>query len=503
MRETREREMSSDTEGAESSSETSVASDSYDVIVVGAGAAGLTAAIFARRRGASVLLLETRPKPGAKIRVSGGGRCNVLPSRAELSDFHTGGSVKAMRNVLFSWPLADVRRFFEEELGVPLVIEEETGKLFPKSQDARDVVEALLAECARLGVELRSSERVLDVLALEVVEDGARAASTPSAIASSATGVERPAELAAPCVRPPRFEVSTVSGARFRGRSVLLATGGKSLPRTGSDGHGFAIARSLGHSTRPTFPVLVPLHSDADPWRSLPGIALRAELIAVRDGRELARREGDFLFTHRGFSGPVVLDMSRFITRESASADDGTDAETGDAAKVELRARWLGGAAPDWSELLASGGRRAVVTALSSVLPRRLASLLVEDAGVPADRRACDLRRDERSALLERLERCPLPISSDEGYATAEATGGGIALEDLHLRSLESRIVPGLHFAGEIIDVDGRIGGFNFLWAWVSGRRAGEGAAGEGRREPGKDEPSAGSNALREPSGCS
>src|SRR5690606_2767843 len=240
-----------------------------------------------------------------------------------------------------------------------------------------------------------------------------------------------------------------------------------------------------------------------DPWRSLPGIALCAELIAVRDGRELARREGDFLFTHRGFSGPVVLDMSRFITRESASADDGTDAETGDAAKVELRARWLGGAAPDWSELLASGGRRAVVTALSSVLPRRLASLLVEDAGVPADRRACDLRRVARSALLERLERCPLPISSDEGYATAEATGGGIALEDLHLRSLESRIVPGLHFAGEIIDVDGRIGGFNFLWAWVSGRRAGEGAAGEGRREPGKDEPSAGSNALREPSGCS
>jgi hypothetical protein len=191
---------------------------------VGAGAAGLTAAIFAARAGARVLLLETRPAPGAKIRASGGGRCNVLPSAMTLDDFHTSGSRTALRNILFSWPLDDVRAFFEHDLGVPLKLES-TGKLFPADDDPRRVVAALLDACRASGVTLYGDFRVTKVKRLD-------------ASGAGTSGAGAATEAAA------RFALLAATGARVTCDRLVLATGGLSLPKTGSDGHGFALART-------------------------------------------------------------------------------------------------------------------------------------------------------------------------------------------------------------------------------------------------------------------
>ncbi|MDG2303325.1 MAG: aminoacetone oxidase family FAD-binding enzyme [Candidatus Binatia bacterium] len=402
-------------------------------MVVGASAAGLLAGIFAGRAGAEVLLLETRPKPGAKIRVSGGGRCNLLPSEAVPEDFHTGGAARAMRNVLLSWPLPEVRAFFESELAIPLKVED-TGKVFPRSERPLDIVEALLSECSRLGVELRTSSRV-------------------SSVKTTRSG----------------FEVALADADPIRADRVILATGGLSLPKTGSDGGGYRLARSLGHKLAPTFPVLVPLTTADRAWLALPGVSLPVTLRARREGSFVHERTGSFLFTHRGFSGPVVLDISRALT--SAPAND-----------VTLEAHW-GGPTTDWPARLRTPGRVTVGSIVREALPRRLADLLLDRAGVPPESRLAELPRENRNILERELSACVLPIEGNEGYRTAEATGGGIPLDELRTKTLESRKNPGLHFAGEIIDVDGRIGGYNFLWAFVTGRRAGQAAARD-LREP-------------------
>ncbi len=406
----------------------------WPLVVVGAGAAGLSAAIFAARAGARVLLFETRPRPGAKIRVSGGGRCNVLPSRVEPGDFHTQGSAHALRNVLASWPLSEVRVFFERELGIALKVEP-TGKVVPVSEDPREVVAALLSLAERSGATLVAGQRIV---ALE--------------------------RLPSPAGDGARFELESEGGERQRARCVLLATGGLSLPKTGSDGAGLAMAARLGHRPRPDYPALVPLLAADLRWTQLAGLSSRARLRVHSGGRAVEEREGDLLFTHRGFSGPVVLDLSWRLA-------SGLDPQ------ATLSARWLGRNTPEWDPWLRQGGRAAVGAALRAELPRRLCALLLELSGVDPERRLSELSRQERRALLEALDTCPLGVSGNEGYRTAEVTGGGIPLEELHTRTLESRLVPGLYLAGEMIDVTGRIGGYNFLWAWVSGRHAGLAAA--------------------------
>ncbi|MGQ9590328.1 MAG: NAD(P)/FAD-dependent oxidoreductase, partial [Planctomycetota bacterium] len=408
-----------------------------------AGAAGLTAAIFAARAGARVLLLETRPAPGAKIRLSGGGRANVLPSRAEVSDFSTSGSKHALRKILLSWPLEEVRAFFEAELRIPLKTEP-SGKVFPASDRALDVAEALLAECRRGGVELVGEARVV-----EISRAGGGVGGTPGAAGS-------PREARA------TFLLRTAGGRVVAAERVVLATGGLSYPKTGSDGGGLEIARALGHSVRETHPALVPLVASDPSWRELAGIALRARLRAERGGKTLEETEGDFLFTHRGFSGPAVLDLSRHFTH---SASAGTI----------LRAAWAGRAAPDWERVLGAQGRRSILGIVSDHLPRRLAERLLALAGVPGSRTASELSRAERRRAVEALAACPLAVSGSEGYEKAEATAGGVPLEEVSPGTLESRIVPRLHLAGEILDAVGRIGGYNFLWAWTTGRAAGIG----------------------------
>jgi predicted Rossmann fold flavoprotein len=397
------------------------------VIVVGAGAAGLTAAIVAARAGQSVIVVDTRPKPGAKIRVSGGGRCNILPSSVTPSDFHTSGSHNTMRNILLSWPLDDVRRFFEQDLRLPLK-QEPSGKVFPRSDQSRDVVDALLTALHDSGATLRAPCRI--------------------------TQIERRGEGG--------FRLTSNAGDALECTRLVLATGGLSLPKSGSDGGGLNMAIDLGHGCVPTYPALVPLLSSDATWRELSGVSTRVRITVERGDSKLGDVEGEVLFTHRGFSGPVILDASHHVTREGG---------------VTLRVHWGASDVADWDAVLQQGGRATVSATVRRHLPNRLAALLIKCAGVESSARISELRRDARQRLVDALGRFVLPISRDEGYATAEVTGGGIPLSEIKPATLESRVVPGLYLCGEIIDVTGRLGGYNFLWAWVTGRKVGQAMA--------------------------
>lgn len=402
------------------------------VTVIGAGAAGFVAALFAARSGARVVLVERTRHGGKKIVVSGGGRCNVLPGEVDAGRFVTDSSPRVLRRILGSWPLADQRAFFERDLGLPLALEPETGKLFPASNRATDVRDALSAACRDAGVDMRFETTV--------------------------TGLERPGEA---------WTVQTDRGAIEAG-AVVLATGGLSVPKTGSDGFGLTLAERLGHTLVPTYPALTPLTSDDGvpaPHRDLSGVSLPARVRAPgANGPEAAPR--GFLFTHRGYSGPSILDVSHTATLARRQ---------GREQRVEVQ--WADLDAAAWDAALRETGAGSVAGTLRAHLPTRLAEALLAYADVPPDRSRADLRRDERKRLVAALAAFPLPHTGDEGYKKAEVTGGGVALGEVHPGTLESRRARGLFLCGEILDAFGPIGGYNFLWAWASGRLAGIGAA--------------------------
>ena len=391
-------------------------------VVVGAGAAGLAAAIFARRRHPDlpVTLLDGARKPGAKILVSGGGRCNVTNSVVSAEDFE-GGSRAVVRRILREFDAERAAAFFRE-IGVPLH-EEPGGKLFPDSNQARTVLEALLAEADRRGVILAFGRRVTDVQ-----RKGAG------------------------------FLVVTEE-EEFEARRVVLATGGLSLPKTGSDGHGYKLAQALGHSLVPPTPALVPLLLGPGFHAELAGVALDVEIAIRVSGDKPRKRKGAMLWTHFGVSGPAVLDVSRIWMRAKLEGRD-----------ADIRVSFLPGETPESADawLRDEAAKRptsSVATILASRLPARLADKLAVDPGV----RMAHLPREERRKLVDALTGLPLAVTGSRGYNYAEVTAGGVPLEEVDPRTLESRKTPGLHLAGEILDVDGRIGGFNFQWAWSTG----------------------------------
>jgi len=409
--------------------------DDVDILVVGAGAAGLFAATWAGRTAAaagqslSIVAVDGAKKIGAKILVSGGGRCNITHHAVSETDF-AGGTPPAIRKVIRRFTVADTVRFFAES-GVEFYREADTGKLFPVTDSSRTILDALVREAVATGVRLLHPARV-------------------TAISRTEAG----------------FRVTTSAGEVLAKR-VILCTGGKSLPKSGSDGSGFDLVRSLGHSlTDPIVPALVPLVLPAEHWiTSLSGLALPATL-ALRSGsgKRLHATTGSTLCTHRGLSGPAVLDISRhwLVARHADPA-------------ATLSINWLPEeSAESIDRLLIDGQRRGALAVLRQRLTERLARCLCEQAGAAT---TGDLTRDARRAVAAAVVATPLPIIGDRGFTVAEATAGGVPLTEIRLETMESRISPGLHFAGEVLDVDGRIGGFNFQWAWASGYVAGESAA--------------------------
>jgi predicted Rossmann fold flavoprotein len=410
----------------------------WDVIVVGAGAAGLATAIFTRRRRpeASVLLLDGAKKPGAKILVSGGGRCNVTNTVVTERDYR-GGPPTIVRRVLRALTVADTVRFFNDA-GVALH-EEHDGKLFPDSNSARQVLAALLQQAAAAGVELRSSHRVCGV---HKTCDG--------------------------------FRLTTNAGELTAGH-VVLATGGMSLPKSGSDGAGYALARSQGHSLVATTPALAPLVLAADakdpaashePWS---GISQEVILTLRTDGAVAARERGPMLWTHFGISGPAALDLSRHWLRARL-----------DGRRVDASANltpWFDFESLDafWQEQSRQRPRATLGTILATQIPAAVAEGVLAGVGVDASTPLASVTRESRRRLTHALTAWPVPIVDSRGYNFAEATAGGIALQETDPSTMESRCCPGLYLVGEMLDVDGRLGGFNFQWAWSSAAVAARG----------------------------
>jgi len=393
------------------------------VAVVGAGAAGLVAAAFAAAGGADVVLIERTADGGRKILISGGGRCNVLPSVLAPERFVTDSPAHLLRGMLRSWPLHEQRAFFEHDLGIPLALEDESGKLFPRSNRARDIRDGLVAFARARGVRMQFGTTITE---LRPTADG--------------------------------FTLDTSNGPIHASR-VIVATGGLSVPATGSDGTGLRVAEAFGHRMIPTYPALTPLLGSGHD--SLSGVSLNVRLRS-KDGKRVTETAGGFLFTHRGYSGPSVLDISHVVTR--------TNVVSGFSRTV--RAQWSELSATAWEREFAAPSA-LVSTLLGRYVPARLAEQLMLEAGVPTDRRTSALRRTERLALIERLTSYELPITGDEGYKKAEVTGGGVALDEVDPRTLESRRCRGLYFCGEVLDAFGPIGGHNFAWAWATGRAAG------------------------------
>ncbi|TVR52694.1 MAG: aminoacetone oxidase family FAD-binding enzyme [Gemmatimonadales bacterium] len=409
-----------------------------DLVVVGAGAAGLMAAIAAGEAtppGTRILLLERSRDGGRKILISGGGRCNVLPSRLDPRWYFTDSSPHTLKKLLLAWPLAAQRRFFEDDLGIPLKLEEETGKLFPVSDRARDVRDALVDRARRAGVRILFET---SLAGLAPGEDGS-------------------------------WRISLEGGGGFHSRVVLLATGGLSVPATGSDGTGLRLLEGLGHTLHPLYPALTPLLADPPLHRELAGVSLDLTLTAPAEPGKPETR-GGFLFTHRGYSGPTVLDLSHFAVRSR-----------GTKHPAELIVRWTHDTEEVWNQRFQEAARvrggSTMAAILREQLPQRLADRLLEEAEVPVDRSPARLSREERRRLAAALGAYPLPWTGDEGYKKAEVTGGGVSLAEVEPRTLESRLCPGLFLCGELLDAFGPIGGFNFAWAWATGRTAGLGAA--------------------------
>ena len=407
--------------------------ETADLVIIGGGAAGLATAIFAKRHAPNVrvVCLDSARRVGAKILVSGGSRCNVTNRVVTERDFW-GGPARVVRSVLRAFPAPQAAAFFAD-LGVALH-EEEDGKLFPDTNRARTVLDALLDEIRRVGAELHSGERVAEV------------------------------------AREPDGFVVNASTRRYRARAVVLATGGRSLPKTGSDGTGYGLAARLGHGYVETTPALAPLLLSGDRHAALSGISHPARVTLQVDGGPATHLDGPLLWTHFGASGPVVLNASRHWHRarvEGRVVEVFLNLCPGDT--FESLEVWL-------REQESMRPRALVATVLATRLPAAVADAWTHEVGL-IDTTLAHLSRESRHSLIRALLASPLAVRDSRGYNFAEVTAGGIPLQEIDPARMESRRCAGLYLVGEILDVDGRLGGFNFQWAWSSAWVAGRAIA--------------------------
>jgi predicted flavoprotein YhiN len=424
----------------------------YDVVVVGAGAAGLLAAACAAERGRRTLLLEKNRKPGAKILMSGGTRCNITQhtdARGIIAAFGRQG--RFLHSALAALGPADLVTLLETE-GVATKVEE-TGKVFPVSDKASDVLAALLRRLERNGCTL--------------------------ALAEPLTGLSRDGD---------GFQLVTPLRT-VQAESVIVTTGGKSYPGCGTTGDGYAWLAELGHTIVPPRPALTPVTTDA-PWvAELRGVTITDVAVRIVERQQsteypvpgtqcpvpstpssaiLASARGSFLFTHFGLSGPVVLDVSRAITGhpEPKSLDlecDFLPATRAEQLDDELRRQ------------CAADGKKQVAGIVARLIPRRLADSLLTALNL-VERQGAQLSAPERRQIVAALKQTRIPVSGTRGFKKAEVTAGGVSLDEVDSSSMQSKLVPGLYLAGEILDLDGPIGGYNFQaafsTAWLAGQNA-------------------------------
>ena len=414
----------------------------YQVIVIGAGAAGLIAAERAASRGLKTILLEKNRKPGVKILMSGGTRCNITRAtdrRGIVAAYGTPG--KFLYSALAALGPQELVDLIEGE-GVPTNVEG-TGKIFPVSNKAADVLMAFLNRLHRSGCELVLEEPLSDF----------QSNSEPETNHQS-------------------FRLTTWRRTLTTGR-VIITTGGQSYPRSGTTGDGYRWAASLGHTIVPPRPALVPITTSA-PWvRDLSGVTIPDVTVRLLEPNEnpskpqlLDTRRGSLLFSHFGLSGPVILDISRHVSGHPRpqllhlECDFLPEIKT---AELDSQLR----------EHAARDGKKQIISLVPEQLPRRLVELLLAEAQLPADKKSGELSNSNRAALVRVLKQLPIPVTGTRGFAKAEVTAGGVSLDEVDSSTMQSKLVLGLYFAGEVLDLDGPIGGYNFQAAFSTGWLAG------------------------------
>ena len=409
----------------------------YDVIVIGGGAAGLMAAGRAAQSGARTLLIEKMDRPGRKLHITGKGRCN-LTNTAPLDDFivHFGPGGRFLYSAFHQLFNADLIEFFHG-IGVPTVTER-GGRVFPASNDAGDVVMHLERWVAQNGVTLWTGARVQQL----IVDAGT--------------------------VRGVQLDDGRVHHAR----AVIVATGGASYPGTGSTGDGYRLAEAAGHNIVPLRPALVPLDTAGDEAARLEGLSLRNVSVSLWiDGNQQAEEFGEMLFTRQGVSGPVILTLSK-------QAVDALRAGQRVRLSIDLKH------ALDEQQLdarllrdLDAHGKRQFHTLLKGLLPRTLIPVCIDRTGIPADKPAHQITANERKRLRLWLKDFRLNVTGHRPLAAAIITAGGVNTDEVDPRTLESRLVRGLYFAGEVLDLDADTGGYNLQAAFSTGWLAGASAA--------------------------
>jgi predicted Rossmann fold flavoprotein len=405
------------------------------VIVIGGGSSGLMAAITAAGNGAEVVLLERNERVGKKLLATGNGRCNLTNIHCRTEDFH-GADRPWIAIVLEHFPLEKTLHFFES-LGIACR-SEEGGKVFPWSFQASAVLDVLRFEAQRLGIEIRPKTEA-------------------QAIIPQKNG----------------FIVEVSDGRQFAGERVIMACGGRAGSQFGSDGRAYRLAMALGHKLIEPFPAIVPLCLRGDFFKRLQGVKVLGRA-AIGYGEDILRQEdGEILFTAYGLSGPPVLQLSRAAGQILQSHK-----------QPWLRLDLFPEKQPEeletfLAERLRDQAHKSFELALVGWLHKRLIPVLMQQAGIADRMQLCaQVNSDEQKKLVILLKNWTMEIIGTQPWPMAQVTAGGIAVNDVNPASLESRIVPGLYFCGEILDVDGDCGGFNLQWAWSSGYVAGSSAAG-------------------------
>jgi len=391
----------------------------YSTVVIGGGPAGLFCALRAAGDGRRVLVLEKKPSPGRKLLRAGSGQCN-LTQAGDIKAFftHYGDNGAFLKPALMSFGNKELISFFEER-GLAMAAEPD-GKVFPKSRKASDVLDILLAACADVQVGIRGGSPVLGIAFAEGL-----------------------------------FQIRTAE-AVFPARQAVIATGGITYPGTGSTGDGLKFARELGHRVTETGPALCAVRIKDYPFSDLAGISFPGRTISlVRDGRRISRHNGDLLFTHSGLSGPGILDFSRFI-------------KAGDTLEIAF----VPGLTPEAIEenligKIAASGQRRIATILAAFdLPERFVKKLLTEAGLDPELTGAHLSKPGRTALIHRLTGWQLVVSRLGGLQEAMVTRGGVSLAEVNPKTMESRLVQGLFFVGEVLDIDGDTGGYNLQAAF-------------------------------------
>ncbi len=400
-----------------------------DLVVIGGGPAGMLCAIQAAQRGLSVTLLDRNLQLGRKLRITGKGRCNVT-NDCDTREFMANipGDGRFLYSAMSRFGTREVMAYFEC-LGVPLKVER-GNRVFPVSDNANDIANALVRECERLGVRtLRCSARNIET------KDGAVCA------------------------------VQT-DGEKIPCRAAAICTGGLSYPKTGSDGWGYRMAAKLGHTVTPRRPSLVPLESDDAYCAEMQGFSLRnVTLSAYEDGKLIFRELGEMLFTHFGVSGPLVLSASAKM-RHMGSADYRLLIDLKPALdEKKLEARIL--------RDIEENPKRSFHNLLGGLAGRSMVPVLEALTGIPGEQRCTDFTREQRQRLIQILKAFPVHVSGTRPIDEAIVTAGGVNTKEVDPRTMESKLVKGLFFAGEVLDLDAYTGGFNLQIAWCTGFVAG------------------------------